>query len=388
MPLAIEVEAATKVIEGVTVLDDVSFTAEPGRVTAFLGPNGAGKSTLLRAILGIDHLTSGRALIGGRPFREHARPLRGRRRAAHPRRRPPAPDRARAPRGRRRQQRAPAPRRVDQMLELVGIADIADLPAGQMSLGMRQRLGLATALIGDPAVVILDEPHNGLDAAAIRWLRIVLRLLADGGRTVLVSSHLMSEVELLGDDVVILHQGRVVAASTLRDLVGGKPGAQGPQRRGPLPRAGGRGGRGMRDAIRAEVLKITTVRGIWLGAVLATIAVPLFSLLVVGTDGLGVEDTATSGAATGTIVGLLAFGAWAGALAAGEYAHHTISVSLATVPRRNVLYGAKLAATSATAGAGAFLSAIAAVLHRAPGHRPRRARARQPGWRCSASSPR
>jgi hypothetical protein len=118
----------------------------------------------------------------------------------------------------------------------------------------------------------------------------------------------------------------------------------------------------MKAAIRSEVLKITTVRGIWLGAVLATVAVPLFSLLVVGTDGLGVEDTATSGAATGTIVGLLAFGAWAGALAAGEYAHHTISVSLAAVPRRHVLYGAKLAATSAAAGAGALVSAIAAVL--------------------------
>jgi ABC-2 type transport system ATP-binding protein len=92
---------------------------------------------------------------------------------------------------------------------------------------MRQRLGLAVALIGEPAVVLLDEPHNGLDAAAIRWLRTVLRRLADSGRTVLVSTHLMSEVELVGDDVVVLHQGRVVAASTVRDLVGGKPGARG-----------------------------------------------------------------------------------------------------------------------------------------------------------------
>jgi ABC-2 type transport system ATP-binding protein len=92
---------------------------------------------------------------------------------------------------------------------------------------MRQRLGLAAALIGAPAVVILDEPHNGLDAAAIRWLRTVLRMLADSGRTVLFSTHLMSEVEQIGDDVVVLHQGRVVAASSLRDLVGGKPGARG-----------------------------------------------------------------------------------------------------------------------------------------------------------------
>jgi ABC-2 type transport system ATP-binding protein len=225
-PAAIEVTAATKVIEGVTVLEDVTFTAEPGRVTAFLGPNGAGKSTLLRTILGIDHLTSGRALIGGRPFHEHARPLQ----VAGALLTPDAVHPRRSARGHLRVIAAsndlPAAR-VEEMLELVGIADIAELPAGQMSLGMRQRLGLATALIGDPAVVILDEPHNGLDAAAIRWLRLVLRLLADSGRTVLVSSHLMSEVELLGDDVVVLHLGRVVASSTLRELVGGKPGARG-----------------------------------------------------------------------------------------------------------------------------------------------------------------
>lgn len=118
----------------------------------------------------------------------------------------------------------------------------------------------------------------------------------------------------------------------------------------------------MRDAVRAELLKITTVRGLWLGALVAAVAVPLFSLLVTGTDGLGVDDTATSGAATGTIVGLLAFGAWAGTLAAGEYASKTMSVSLATVPRRSRLYGAKLAATAAVAGAGALTSAITALL--------------------------
>jgi ABC-2 type transport system ATP-binding protein len=226
VPAAIEVEAATKVIEGVTVLEDVSFTAQPGRVTVFLGPNGAGKSTLLRAILGIDHLTSGRALIGGKPFRDHDQPLR----VAGALLTPDAVHPRRTARGHLTVIAASngLPRAsVGRMLDLVGIADIADLPAGQMSLGMRQRLGLATALIGDPAVVVLDEPHNGLDAAAIRWLRIVLRLLADSGRTVLVSSHLMSEVELVGDDIVVLHQGRVVASSTLRDLVGGKPGARG-----------------------------------------------------------------------------------------------------------------------------------------------------------------
>jgi ABC-2 type transport system ATP-binding protein len=224
-PAAIEIEAATKVIEGVTVLEDVTFAAQPGRVTAFLGPNGAGKSTLLRAILGIDHLTSGRALIGGRPFAEHPQPLR----VAGALLTPDAVHPKRSARGHLRVVAASnglPQESVDRMLEVVGIADIAELPAGQMSLGMRQRLGLAVALIGDPAVLILDEPHNGLDAAAIRWLRDALRRLADGGRTVLVSSHLMSEVELMADDVVVLHQGRVVSASTLHELVGGKPGGR------------------------------------------------------------------------------------------------------------------------------------------------------------------
>jgi ABC-2 type transport system ATP-binding protein len=215
---AIVVEDATKVIDGSTVLDRVSFSARPGRVTALLGPNGAGKSTMLRAILGIDRLTSGRTLIGGRPFREHGRPLEvagalltsdG----AHPRRT------ARGHLAVVAASNGLARTAVEHMLDLVGIGAIADVPVGQMSLGMQQRLGLATALIGDPAVVILDEPHNGLDAAAIRWLRAALRALADAGRTVLVSSHLMSEVELVADDIVVIDRGRVRAASTLADFV-------------------------------------------------------------------------------------------------------------------------------------------------------------------------
>lgn len=215
---AIVVTEATKVIEGVTVLDGVSFEAQPGRVTAFLGPNGAGKSTMLRALLGIDHLTSGTATIGGQPFRDHRRPLQ----VAGALLTPDAAHAGRTARGHLRVVAASnglPEASVAKMIDLVGIADIADLPVGQMSLGMKQRLGLATALIGDPAVVILDEPHNGLDAAAIRWLRVVLRALADSGRTVLVSSHLMSEVELIGDDVVVIHRGRIVSTSALTDFV-------------------------------------------------------------------------------------------------------------------------------------------------------------------------
>jgi len=225
----IVVDEATKVIEGVTVLDRVSFTARPGVVTAFLGPNGAGKSTTLRAILGIDHLTGGRATIGGRPFRDYRQPLRvvGAHLtpdASHPRR---------TARGHLRVVAASngLPRSsVQWALQLAGIDGIADVPVGRMSLGMRQRLGLAAALIGDPAVLILDEPHNGLDAAAIRWLRAVLRSLAAAGRTVLLSSHLMSEIELICDDIVVIDGGRLLAATTLVDFLGGARGP-GPGRR-------------------------------------------------------------------------------------------------------------------------------------------------------------
>ena len=217
---AIVVEDATKVIDGVTVLDRASFTALPGRVTAFVGPNGAGKTTTLRAILGIDHLTSGRATVGGRPFAEHPRPVKVvgallTPDAAHPRR---------TARGHLAVVAASndLPRSsVDAALELVGIGEIADLPVGQMSLGMRQRLALGTALIGDPAVLILDEPHNGLDAGAIRWLRVVLRSLADGGRTVLLSTHLMNEIEAFCDDVVVIDQGRIAMSGSLGHFVGG-----------------------------------------------------------------------------------------------------------------------------------------------------------------------
>jgi len=225
-PAAIVVEDATKVMDGFKVLDGISFTARHGRVTALLGPNGAGKSSMLRAILGIDHLTSGRTTIGGRPFREHRQPLRVAGAfltpdAAHPRRS------ARGHLGVVATSNGLPRTAVSRALELVGIASIADVPVRQLSLGMRQRLGLATALIGDPAAVILDEPHNGLDAPTIRWLRVVLRALADAGRTVLVSSNLIAEVEPICDDVIIIDEGRLRVASPLVDFVGGAPGAPG-----------------------------------------------------------------------------------------------------------------------------------------------------------------
>lgn len=217
--MAVEIVRAGKVIDGVTVLDGVTFTAVPGRVLALLGPNGAGKSTLLRAILGIDRLTSGRVTIGGLPFARHAQPawvvgaLLGPDQA-HP---------ARTAWGHLRVIAAasglPATS-VERALELTGINGIADVLVAHMSLGMRQRLALAAALIGDPSVLLLDEPHNGLDAAAIRWLREALRALADGGRTILLSTHLMAEVERMCDDVVVIDQGAMRASGTVRQLTG------------------------------------------------------------------------------------------------------------------------------------------------------------------------
>ena len=165
-------------------------------------------------------MTAGSATSGGRPFRDHDRPAR----VAGALLTPDAVNPLRTARGHLAVVAASneLPRAsVAKTIELVGIADIADLPAGQMSLGMRQRLGLGTALIGEPAVVILDEPHNGLDAAAIRWLRVVLRQLADSGRTVLLSSHLMPEIELVCDDVVVIDEGTIRAAATLDDFLRG-----------------------------------------------------------------------------------------------------------------------------------------------------------------------
>jgi len=219
----IEVENATKVIGDARVLDRISFTALPGRVTALLGPNGAGKSTMLRAIMGIDHLTSGQVKIGGRPLRGHQYPARVvgaflNPDAAHPRRTP------RGHLGVVATSNGLPRSAVWRALELVGIATIADVPVRNLSLGMRQRLGLATALIGEPAALILDEPHNGLDAPTIRWLRVALRTLADAGRTVLVSSNLIAEIEPICDDVIVIDGGRLLVASSLAHFLGGADG--------------------------------------------------------------------------------------------------------------------------------------------------------------------
>jgi ABC-2 type transport system ATP-binding protein len=199
------------------VLSGVTFRAEPGRVTAFLGPNGAGKSSTLRILLGLDRPTSGAALVGGRPYRALRRPLHvvgsvldGS--GAH-RSRPAGQHLAWVARS-----NGIPRRRVGEVLEQVGLAGSARTRAGRLSLGMGQRLGLAAALLGEPAALVLDEPVNGLDPEGIRWIRGLLRDYADDGGTVLLSSHLMGEVAELADDLVVIAAGRIVAAGPL-DLV-------------------------------------------------------------------------------------------------------------------------------------------------------------------------
>jgi ABC-2 type transport system ATP-binding protein len=215
----IEIRELTKRFGSFLAVDDLSFDVEPGRITGFLGPNGAGKTTTLRMLLGLVHPSSGTATIGGRAYRHIPDPM-GTVGAAleatnfHPGRSGRdhllvLADAARLPHA-----------RVDELLELTGIPAAARKRAGEYSMGMRQRLGLAAALLGDPHVLVLDEPSNGLDPEGIRWLRGFLRHLSREGKTILVSSHLLQEVEQTVDEVVIIANGRLVRAGTVDELHG------------------------------------------------------------------------------------------------------------------------------------------------------------------------
>ncbi|MFG2127971.1 ATP-binding cassette domain-containing protein [Streptomyces sp. NPDC048751] len=213
----IEVSELSKRYGRKTAVDHLSFTVLPGQVTGFLGPNGAGKSTTLRMILGLEAPTTGGATVSGVPFRRHPRGLRhvgalldagqihgGRSAAAH------LSALARSngiPR-----------RRVEEVLQEVGLAEVANHRIGGFSLGMKQRLGIATALLGDPPVLMFDEPVNGMDPEGVLWVRRLFRRLAAEGRTVFLSSHLMSEMENTADQLVVIGRGRLIAAESLRDF--------------------------------------------------------------------------------------------------------------------------------------------------------------------------
>jgi ABC-2 type transport system ATP-binding protein len=214
---SIEACHLTKRFGPVLAVDDVSFAVTPGTVTGFLGPNGAGKTTTLRMLVGLVTPTRGTAVVCGQPYGHLASPLRQagvvlESSGAHP---------GRTTRDHLRAQAMLAgvsPSRVEEVLGLTGLADAAGRRARGFSLGMRQRLGLATALIGDPDVLILDEPANGLDPDGVRWLRDLLRHLAGQGRTVLLSSHLLAEAAQTVDEVIILDQGRLITHAPLAEL--------------------------------------------------------------------------------------------------------------------------------------------------------------------------
>jgi ABC-2 type transport system ATP-binding protein len=218
MSAAVEVRQLIKKYGRTTAVDDLTFSVQPGRVTGFLGPNGAGKSTTMRAIVGLDRPTSGSVLVNGKPYRELSQPLRhvgalldakslhaGRTVRAHLD-------------GLARSNRIPR-QRVDEVLDLVGLSAVAGKRSKGLSLGMAQRLGVAVALLGDPQVLLLDEPVNGLDPEGILWIRALMKRLATEGRTVFVSSHLMSEMALTADHLIVIGQGRLLADSPVKEFI-------------------------------------------------------------------------------------------------------------------------------------------------------------------------
>jgi ABC-2 type transport system ATP-binding protein len=214
----IELAGLTKVFDSTRAVDDLTCSIEPGMVTGFLGPNGAGKTTTMRLILGLDRPTSGTATIDGKTYKEIPNPLRKvgallDARQMHPNRSAVNHLRWIAASNRIRT------KRVDEVLEMVGLAALAGQNAGSLSLGMSQRLGIAAALLGDPPVVLFDEPVNGLDPEGIRWVRTLMRTLAAQGRTVFVSSHLLAEMANTADRLVVIGRGRLIASTTVHEFV-------------------------------------------------------------------------------------------------------------------------------------------------------------------------
>src|SRR5271165_1668526 len=214
----IEVRDLTKSFGGKVAVDHLAFTVAPGRVTGFLGPNGAGKSTTMRLILGLDRPDSGSATIDGRPYAELPSPLRTvgallEAKSVHGGRS------ARNPLLFLAQTQGLPASRVDEMLALVGLTEVARKRAGSFSLGMSQRLGVAAALLGDPQVLLLDEPVNGLDPEGVLWIRNLMKHLAGQGKTVLVSSHLMNEMAVTADHLIVIGRGRLIVAAATEDVI-------------------------------------------------------------------------------------------------------------------------------------------------------------------------
>ncbi len=214
----IEVRDLTKFYGGKAAVDHLSFTVEPGRVTGFLGPNGAGKSTTMRLILGLDRPQSGTALINGKPYRDLPNPLRTvgallEAKSVHS---------GRTARNHLlflAQTQGLPTSRIDEVLGLVGLQAVADKRAGGFSLGMSQRLGVAAAMLGNPQILLLDEPVNGLDPEGVLWIRNLMKQLAAEGRTILVSSHLMNEMAVTADYLIVVGRGRLITEASTEDVI-------------------------------------------------------------------------------------------------------------------------------------------------------------------------
>ncbi|HUZ43809.1 MAG TPA: ABC transporter ATP-binding protein [Acidimicrobiales bacterium] len=214
----IEIRELTKRFGPKLAVDSLSFDVRPGMVTGFLGPNGAGKSTTMRMVIGLDRPTAGTAIVNGRPYAQHPDPLHQvgallEAKAVHT---------SRTARNHLRVLAAThgiPTSRVDEMIDLVGLSDVASKRAGGFSLGMGQRLGIASALLGDPSVLVLDEPVNGLDPEGVRWVRDLLKYKASQGCTVFVSSHLMSEMAVTADHVIVIGRGRLLADCPTSELI-------------------------------------------------------------------------------------------------------------------------------------------------------------------------
>jgi ABC-2 type transport system ATP-binding protein len=259
----IELTGLTKEYGTRVAVDDLTVTVHPGRVTGFLGPNGSGKTTTMRCVLGLARPTSGTATVLGQPYRRLAHPMRRVGALIDPRARHPGRTAYRHLLALAQSNGLPGAR-VDEVIELVGLESVADDRVRGFSLGMGQRLGIAAALLGDPDVLLLDEPVNGLDPEGIRWVRELLRDLADEGRTVLVSSHLMSEMEDTADHLVVLGRGRLLADVPMEELLGAHSAVrvrtpQGPMLADALRRAGGRVELEIDGALRIEGLDLTEV---------------------------------------------------------------------------------------------------------------------------------
>ena len=285
----IEVRDLTKRFGTTVAVDHLSFTVEPGRVTGFLGPNGAGKSTTMRLILGLDHPQSGSATINGKAYADLPTPLRT----------VGALLEAKSVHGGRTarnhllflaQTQALPTSRVDEMLDLVGLRDVANRRTGSYSLGMSQRLGVAAALLGDPEVLLLDEPVNGLDPEGVLWIRNLMKHLAGLGKTVLVSSHLMNEMAVTADHLVVIGRGRLLANASTEEIIARNSGQSvrvrtpDPERLTPLITAaggkaipasnGGNGGNGD----EAPALTVTGVTAARIGELAASASIVLHEL--------------------------------------------------------------------------------------------------------------